>query len=125
MCVQAGFYRSEYISARDGTKKYMAVTQFEATDCRRAVPCVDEPAAKATFLVTLVCQPDVKAISNMPVVRAETLFITEDEQRQDQQACRGLVVPKGWVRYHYAESPIMSTYLLAFVVSGSTRQAAG
>lgn len=34
----AGFYRSAYTD-QQGTKKYMAVTQFEATDARRCFPC--------------------------------------------------------------------------------------
>jgi aminopeptidase N/puromycin-sensitive aminopeptidase len=42
-----GFYLSQ--SER---RKY-AVTQFEATDARRAFPCFDEPAYKAVFNLTL------------------------------------------------------------------------
>ena len=46
----AGFYRSRYTMS-DGAQGYMAATQFEATDARRAIPCWDEPAAKAVFEV--------------------------------------------------------------------------
>jgi aminopeptidase N len=49
----AGFYRSHYKDT-NGNDKIVASTQFEALDARRAFPCVDEPAAKATFLLTLI-----------------------------------------------------------------------
>ena len=41
----------------------------QATDARRAFPCWDEPAIKATFDVTLVVPKDRVALSNM--VRCE------------------------------------------------------
>ena len=41
-----GFYRSKYVD-NEGVTQYMASTQFEALDARRALPCWDEPAMKA------------------------------------------------------------------------------
>ncbi|MFQ5875096.1 MAG: M1 family metallopeptidase, partial [Dehalococcoidia bacterium] len=91
-----GFYRSRYTTA-DGVEHYLATTQFEATDARRAFPCWDEPALKAVFTVTLVVPSKLAAISNTDVV---------DETHRDD----------GTKAVHFAETPRMSTYLLAFVV---------
>lgn len=108
----AGFYRSSYKGA-DGSSKYLACTQFEATDARRALPCVDEPAAKATFDVELFVDPALQAVSNMPVLSKTT---TQASSLDSAAVNRGLVYPAGLARHRYYTSPIMSTYLLAFVV---------
>jgi puromycin-sensitive aminopeptidase len=49
-------------------KRRYAVTQFEATDARRAFPSFDEPAFKATFDVVLVVDRGDQAISNARVL---------------------------------------------------------
>ena len=58
--------RGFYIS-KTPQRKY-AVTQFEATDARRAFPSFDEPAFKATFAVTLTIDRGDTAISNGKVL---------------------------------------------------------
>ena len=91
-----GFYRSEYQDA-EGQTRHLATTQFEATDARRAFPCWDEPARKAVFDVTLVFADGFQAVSNTPIV--------EDTR------------PSPGMRFvRFGETPVMSTYLLAFVV---------
>ena len=51
----------------------MASTQFEAIDARRAFPCWDEPAVKATFSVTIIVPGHITALSNMPEKSVEAL----------------------------------------------------
>ena len=46
-----GIYPSYY--QVDGQKKQLIGTQFETTFARQAFPCVDEPAAKATFALAI------------------------------------------------------------------------
>jgi aminopeptidase 2 len=91
----AGFYRSTF-KKPDGTEGIMAVSQMEATDARRAFPCFDEPALKATFTVTLVADKDLTCLSNMDVA-SET----------DRGTKKAVLFNK---------SPPMSTYLIAFIV---------
>ena len=95
-----GFYRSQY-TGPDGQQRHLAATQFEATDARRAFPCWDEPAQKAQFEVTLVIPSHFVALSNTPVV---------DESE----------LGPGLKSLRFAETPVMSTYILAFVVGDLT-----
>ena len=46
-----GFYRSVYKDRKTGKDEYIAVTQLQATDARRAFPCFDEPQIKAKYEV--------------------------------------------------------------------------
>jgi len=90
-----GFYRSVY--TLEGEERVMAVTQFESTDARRAFPCWDEPAVKAVFEVTLLVPADRVAISNMPADHTE-------------------INARGQKVVRFGATPVMSTYLLAFIV---------
>ncbi|XP_022788315.1 puromycin-sensitive aminopeptidase-like [Stylophora pistillata] len=93
-----GFYRCKY-SGEDGSEKFCAVTHFEPTGARRAFPCWDEPAIRATFDITLIVPKDRVALSNMNV-----------KEEKDHTEDTSLKVVK------YARTPVMSTYLVAFVV---------
>ena len=80
----------------DGVKKQLFSTQFESHHAREVFPCVDEPAAKATYDVTLKTAPDLTVLGNMPVAKS-----SEDD---------------GVLTTIFATTPRMSSYLLAFVV---------
>ena len=92
-----GFYRSTF-TGDDGRPRTLGVTQFEATDARRAFPCWDEPAFKAVFRLTLVVPEDLAAISNTAIADVRPL-----PDRAKKAVTFGPTIP-------------MSTYLCAFVI---------
>jgi len=87
-----GFYLST-----EKDQRY-AVTQFEATDARRAFPSFDEPAYKATFDVSLTIDRPDMAISNGKVASDTP---TADGARHTVK---------------FTTTPKMSTYLVALAV---------
>ena len=91
-----GFYRSRYKDAA-GADQVLACTQFESTDARRAFPCFDEPALKATFQVNLIVDRELTAVSNTRELKTTNL-------------------PNNKKRVRFARTMKMSTYILAFVV---------
>lgn len=91
-----GFYRSTFTN-QSGDERVIATTQFESADARRAFPCWDEPDFKAVFGITLVVGPGLAAISNGAVESTRRL---ED----------------GRLEVRFADTIVMSTYLVAFVV---------
>ncbi|MDQ2678997.1 MAG: M1 family metallopeptidase, partial [Actinomycetota bacterium] len=96
-----GFYRSNFTSTDPGSgdqvEHTLAVTQFESTHARRAFPCFDEPALKAVFSISLVVPEHLLAVSNSAEVAREELG-------------------DGLVRVRFADTMVMSTYLVAFVI---------
>ncbi len=79
----------------EGKEKKLLATQLESHHAREVFPCIDEPAAKATFDLTLRSQVGETALSNMPV--------------KVQTEENGKLVTT------FETTPHMSTYLLAFV----------
>jgi len=91
-----GFYRSTFTDD-DGVDHTIATTQFESTHARRAFPCFDEPAFKASYGVTLIVPSEQFAVSNGPI-------ISETDLKNGQRE----VV--------FEDTMVMSTYLVAFIV---------
>lgn len=90
-----GFYRSRYTHQQE--QKYLATTQFEATDARRAFPCFDEPSHKAVFDVRVIVPKHQQVISN-----------TVEEVVEDHEP--------GFKIVKFSPTPRMSSYLLAYVI---------
>ncbi|KRK39100.1 M1 family metallopeptidase [Loigolactobacillus bifermentans] len=85
-----GIYPSYYTV--NGERKQLIGTQFETNAARQAFPCIDEPAAKATFDLAIQFdeKPGELILSNMPENRVEN-------------------------GVHYFDTTVcMSTYLIAF-----------
>ena len=80
----------------DGVKKQLFATQFESHHAREVFPCVDEPAAKAEYDLTLVTQTGITVLGNMPV----------KFQKENSDS----------LTTTFEETPRMSSYLLAFVI---------
>eukprot|EP01096_Ripella_sp_DP13-Kostka_P011993 TRINITY_DN492_c1_g1_i1.p1 TRINITY_DN492_c1_g1~~TRINITY_DN492_c1_g1_i1.p1 ORF type:complete len:1016 (+),score=563.28 TRINITY_DN492_c1_g1_i1:219-3266(+) len=99
----AGLYRSTF-TAPDGSQQYLAVTQFEPSDARKAFPCFDEPHLKSTFElhvhVPAAFASNMIALSNMPATSSPKRSVEAD----------------GDAVYVFQRSPLMSSYLVAFAV---------
>ncbi|XP_029666932.1 aminopeptidase N-like [Formica exsecta] len=92
-----GFYNSSYQNKNNETR-WLATTHFEPVGARQAFPCWDEPAIKATFTIiinTSALNTEYRAVSNM----------LEDTNHKETN------------KTIFFQTPKMSTYLVAFVVS--------
>ncbi len=91
-----GMYPSYY--TENGVKKEVISTQFESHFARQVFPCVDEPAAKASFDLSIRFDQtdDDIVISNMP------------EMNRDERKKTGV--------WQFETTPKMSVYLLAFAI---------
>jgi aminopeptidase 2 len=83
--------------ASDGSMSSYIVTQGEATEMRRVLPCLDDPALKANFTLALIVNSTLTALSNMAVSSE-------------------VPVDGGKKKVSFRTSPPMSTYLIAFSV---------
>ncbi len=79
----------------EGQKKKLLATQFESHHAREVFPCIDEPEAKATFDLTLTTKKGEVVLGNTPA--------------KSQKEANGKLVTT------FDTTPMMSTYLLAFV----------
>jgi puromycin-sensitive aminopeptidase len=91
-----GFYRSKY-RGDEGEERWIAATQFESTDARRAFPCWDEPDMKATFGIAIVADDGLTVLSNAGEASSELL-------------------DNGKRRTRFVDTIKMSTYLVAIVI---------
>ena len=81
--------------------RHVVASFMSPTNARRVFPCFDEPSFKANFTISLVHPLNYTALSNMDV---------------DPDASRSTTTEDGWMTTSFRTTPVMSTYLIAFVV---------
>ncbi|BFI74975.1 M1 family metallopeptidase [Sulfurisphaera ohwakuensis] len=81
-----GIYKAPY------NHSYIITTQFESVHAREFIPCIDHPAFKARFKLSVKVDKDLDVISNMPI---------EDVREEGDKKI-----------VTFQETPRMSTYLL-------------
>lgn len=91
-----GFYRSAQ-NMPNGEKNWIGLTQFEATDARRAFPSFDEPEFKSVFKLALTVDKTLTAVSNTPIE-------SENESGNGKKT------------FAFKPTMKMSTYIVAFVI---------
>ncbi|KAL1718216.1 peptidase family M1-domain-containing protein [Schizophyllum commune] len=110
-----GYYYStdndEAESHSASAEKHYALTQFEPTAARRAFPCFDEPAPKATFALTMVGREGTMSLGNMDVVKEADLSAQDPELAA--LLARSCSSGK-WTITRFATTPPMSTYIVAW-----------
>lgn len=76
--------------------EWVMYTHFEPICARKCFPCFDEPAFKARFNLEIITLANKTVISNTDIIQK----INMDDK----------------IKYIFAETPIMSSYLLAFYI---------
>ena len=92
-----GLYISDYTDT-NGQNRIFMTSQMEATYARGVLPCIDEPARKAIFTISVIHDPSYAVWSNGEIDRTETL-------------------DDGRTLSHFTPTLKMSTFLLALIVA--------
>lgn len=118
-----GAYLSTY--EHEGKTETIVVTQFESHYAREAFPCIDEPAAKAVFELTVTTSDEDMIISNMPELKFSSgprpagSLPRAAGANSRAAALRDAPIQasvSGLKSVRFQPTPRMSTYLLAWVV---------
>ncbi len=92
-----GLYISDYVDV-NGQNRIFMTSQMEPIYARNVLPCVDEPARKAIFRISVLHDPSYAVWSNGEIERIETLS-------------------DGRILSHFSPTLKMSTFLLALIMA--------
>lgn len=101
----SGLYPSYY--KHHNSEEIILATQFESHHAREVFPCIDEPEAKAIFSLQLTADSSDVVLANSVI--QSTAISSEDKDK---------------TIYSFKPTPIMSSYLVAFVI-GKLKQISG
>ncbi|GAA5869000.1 hypothetical protein JCM16303_000332 [Sporobolomyces ruberrimus] len=123
-----GYYRVN-ADQKAESDDFFAVTQFQPVSARKAFPCFDHPAKKATFAISLLSPAGYHSLSNMPELSRSSvdgaLRSTEMATAEFLEGKEGLIAEstsskdcetREWELVEFKTSPKMSTYLVAWAV---------
>ncbi|XP_055343557.1 aminopeptidase Ey-like [Paramacrobiotus metropolitanus] len=96
-----GLYRSSYRTA-DGTRRWLAASQFQPYKARRMFPCFDEPGFRSVIKTTL--QYDKR----FTMTRSNGQGTVVGEVKEGDRT---------WETMTFTETPRMPVYLMAFLIS--------
>ncbi|GAA6054207.1 hypothetical protein JCM3770_001392 [Rhodotorula araucariae] len=124
-----GYYRVACPLVEGELPEYYAVTQFQPTSARRAFPCFDHPAKKATFSISLLAPAGLTSLANTPEASrtASTgefepsdictpAFLAGDEGKLAVKTAVTDCATTSWERVTFKQTPPMSTYLACWAV---------
>ncbi|CAF1142273.1 unnamed protein product [Rotaria sordida] len=92
-----GIYLSDYVDV-NGVSRTFITSQMEPTYARNVLPCIDEPARKALFRITVNHDPSYAVWTNTELEHSDTLS-------------------DGRINSYFAPTLNMSTYLLALIIT--------
>ncbi|KAK5649207.1 hypothetical protein RI129_000236 [Pyrocoelia pectoralis] len=95
--VKNGFFSGKHTGA-NGTERLFFMTEFQSSYARKALPCFDQPNFKATFTMKIIRPSDLRSAFNTPLL--ETIDLGNGTQMDV-----------------FKETPVMPTYIVAFIVS--------
>ncbi|BGP38537.1 Aminopeptidase 2 mitochondrial [Rhodotorula kratochvilovae] len=127
-----GYYRVACPPVEGESLEHYAVTQFQPTSARRAFPCFDHPAKKATFSVSLLSPAGFTSLSNTPEASRATsagafkpsdvctkAFLAGEEGKLADETAVTDCATSEWELVTFKEMPPMSTYLACWAVGRS------
>ncbi|GAA5834524.1 hypothetical protein JCM5353_008147, partial [Sporobolomyces roseus] len=123
-----GYYRVN-TDQDEENEDFFAVTQFQPISARKAFPCFDHPAKKATFSISLISPVDYHSLSNMPESTrspssgsftpselATSEFLRGKEGKLAESTVAKDCETTEWELVEFETTPKMSTYLATWAV---------